>query len=129
MADAAADAKSIFGRAAEIDSPSERAVYLDAACRGDALLRAEVDGLLSAAENAGSFMQAPAATLSSTLLYRPVSERPGATIGPYKLMEQIGEGGFGLVFVAEQQRPVRRKVALKIIKPGMDTSDVIARFE
>src|SRR5262249_54483753 len=56
-------------------------------------------------------------------------EGPGTLVGPYKLMEQIGEGGFGLVFVAEQQRPVRRKVALKVIKPGMDSSQVIARFE
>src|SRR5262249_41479714 len=59
----------------------------------------------------------------------PIAEGPGTVIGPYKLMEQIGEGGFGLVFVAEQQHPVRRKVALKIVKPGMDTRDVIARFE
>jgi serine/threonine protein kinase len=59
----------------------------------------------------------------------PITERPGTIIGPYKLMEQIGEGGMGLVFVAEQQRPVRRKVALKVIKPGMDTRQVIARFE
>src|SRR5579884_3627869 len=58
-----------------------------------------------------------------------IVERPGTVIGPYKLMEQIGEGGMGLVFVAEQQQPVRRKVALKVIKPGMDTRQVIARFE
>ena len=59
----------------------------------------------------------------------PIAERPGTVIGPYKLLEQIGEGGMGLVFVAEQQQPVRRKVALKVIKPGMDTRQVIARFE
>src|SRR5205823_4729905 len=59
----------------------------------------------------------------------PITERPGTVIGPYKLLEQIGEGGFGLVFVAEQQQPIRRKVALKVIKPGMDTRAVIARFE
>ncbi len=59
----------------------------------------------------------------------PVGERPGTVIGPYKLLEQIGEGGFGLVFMAEQQQPVRRKVALKVLKPGMDTRQVIARFE
>src|SRR5207253_6497887 len=58
-----------------------------------------------------------------------ITERPGSVIGPYKLMEQIGEGGMGLVFVAEQQHPVRRKVAVKVIKPGMDTREVIARFE
>ena len=66
---------------------------------------------------------------SPTHLSEPIREQVGTTIGPYRLMEQIGEGGFGLVFVAEQERPVRRKVALKIIKPGMDTRDVIARFE
>ena len=59
----------------------------------------------------------------------PVTERPGAAIGPYKLREQVGEGGMGVVFVAEQERPIRRKVAIKIIKPGMDTKEVIARFE
>jgi serine/threonine protein kinase/Tfp pilus assembly protein PilF len=61
--------------------------------------------------------------------FREITERPGTIIGPYKLMEQIGEGGFGLVFVAEQQQPIRRKVALKVVKPGMDTYEVIARFE
>ncbi|HEV8066807.1 MAG TPA: protein kinase [Planctomycetaceae bacterium] len=67
--------------------------------------------------------------VASTKSIQTVSEQPGAVIGPYKLMEQIGVGGFGLVFVAEQQRPVRRKVALKVIKPGMDTREVVARFE
>jgi serine/threonine protein kinase/tetratricopeptide (TPR) repeat protein len=123
------DAKTIFGRAAEIDSPAERAVYLDQACAGGAELRAEVDRLLSAADAAGNFMGGPAAELPRTAAMSPMAEVPGNVIGPYKLMEQIGEGGFGLVFVAEQQRPVRRKVALKIIKPGMDSRDVIARFE
>jgi serine/threonine protein kinase len=74
-------------------------------------------------------LQAPAPGLPATVDTSPPTERPGTTIGPYKLMEQIGEGGMGLVFVAEQQHPVRRKVALKIIKPGMDSSQVIARFE
>jgi len=68
-------------------------------------------------------------SVASTLTGEPITEQAGAVIGPYKLMEQIGEGGFGLVFVAEQQEPVRRRVALKVIKPGMDTRDVIARFE
>src|SRR5262249_39435287 len=62
-------------------------------------------------------------------LDEPLAEQPGTVIGPYKLMEQIGEGGMGLVFVAEQQEPVRRKVALKLIKPGMDTREVVARFQ
>src|SRR5437588_3323894 len=65
----------------------------------------------------------------STTVDEPITERPGTVIGPYKLLEQIGEGGFGLVFMAEQQQPIRRKVALKVLKPGMDTRQVIARFE
>src|SRR5262249_51696696 len=88
----------------------------------------------------GSFLEAPARDLSATGEFTPspedeqretlvITERPGTVIGPYKLLEQIGEGGMGLVFVAEQERPVRRRVALKIIKPGMDSRQVVARFE
>src|SRR5262249_22712808 len=81
----------------------------------------------------GSFLDKPAIQAlpgsRGTADYEPIAERPGTVIGPYKLKEQIGEGGMGLVFVAEQQEPVRRKVALKIIKPGMDSGQVIARFE
>ena len=69
------------------------------------------------------------ADLTATLDLAPLAERPGTTIGRYKLLEQIGEGGMGVVYMAEQREPVRRKVALKIIKPGMDTREVIARFE
>jgi serine/threonine protein kinase len=126
------NAKSIFGRALEIESPAERAAFLDEACRGDARLRSEVEGLLQAHDRAGPFMKQPAAPAvdpDATVAPPPLVEQPGTIIGPYKLMEQIGEGGFGLVFVAEQQEPVRRRVALKIIKPGMDTREVIARFE
>jgi serine/threonine protein kinase len=83
---------------------------------------------LEAHQEAGSFLESPAAGLVATI-DEPVTERPGTVIGPYKLLEQIGEGGFGLVFVAEQQQSIRRKVALKVIKPGMDTRAVIARFE
>src|SRR6476660_899832 len=76
-----------------------------------------------------AFLQDHPGRYEPTVVGESISERPGAMIGPYKLMEQIGEGGFGLVFVAEQQEPVRRKVALKIIKPGMDSQQVITRFE
>ena len=76
-----------------------------------------------------SFLEDVPAGPDPTVDYQPIAERPGAVIGSYKLMEQIGEGGFGLVFVAEQQQPIRRKVALKIIKPGMDSRDIVARFE
>src|SRR4051794_38878157 len=122
------DVKSIFGRALEIPSPAERAAYLDEACGTDAGLRAEIDGLLAHLGRAGAFMGRPLVE-EATEDFEPIAERPGTVIGPYKLMEQIGEGGMGLVFVAEQQHPVRRKVALKIIKPGMGSRDVIARFE
>jgi serine/threonine protein kinase/WD40 repeat protein len=122
------DVKSIFGRALEIDSPGARSAYLDEACGTNAGLRAEVEGLLACLGRAGEFMGRPVVA-EATGDYTPITERPGTVIGPYKLMEQIGEGGMGLVFVAEQQQPMRRKVALKIIKPGMDSRDVIARFE
>src|SRR5207247_4007665 len=83
---------------------------------------------LSAQAELGSFLEAPVPALTATV-DDPVTERPGTVIGPYKLLEQIGEGGFGVVFMAEQTRPVRRKVALKVLKPGMDTRQVVARFE
>jgi tetratricopeptide (TPR) repeat protein len=123
-----ADIKSIFGRAMALSSSEERAGYLQEACAGDAVLRAEIESLLQADRDAGSFLGgrnlSPVATVDD-----PISERPGTIIGQYRLLEQVGEGGMGLVFVAEQQEPVRRKVALKLIKPGMDTRQVIARFE
>jgi serine/threonine protein kinase len=121
---------SVLGEAVEYSSPEERAAFLDKACAGDAERRKRVEELLRAHQAAGNFLQGkrpncdPAATIDE-----PVRERPGTWIGPYKLLEQIGEGGMGLVFVAEQTQPVRRKVALKVIKPGMDSRQVIARFE
>jgi serine/threonine protein kinase len=123
--------RSIFLAALEIGDPAERAAYLDRACAADPALRRGVEELLAAHGRSGSFLARPAVGERSDLTadQEPITERPGSVIGPYKLMEQIGEGGFGLVFVAEQQHPVRRKVALKIIKPGMDTREVIARFE
>jgi WD40 repeat protein/serine/threonine protein kinase len=120
--------RDIFDAALAIDDPAQRAAYLDRACAGNPRLREHIDGLLSVHEQVGSFLESPALAGAPTV-DEPVSERPDTVIGPYKLMEQIGEGGMGLVFVAEQQHPVRRKVALKVIKPGMDTRAVIARFE
>src|SRR4051812_9147504 len=124
------DAKSVFGRAAEIPSPAGRAAFLDDACAGHAAVRAEVETLLKALGQAGSFMGVPAAPAGETVSYdTPISEGEGTVIGPYTLRELIGEGGMGTVFVAEQTHPVRRKVALKVIKPGMDSRQVIGRFE
>jgi serine/threonine protein kinase/WD40 repeat protein len=126
-------ANDIFVRAAEIDPPDEQRRFLEQECGDDAELQAQVESLLSAGGRIGSFLEKPAApalaAVGGTAAYAPLTEGPNTVIGPYRLMEQIGEGGFGLVFVAEQQAPVRRKVALKVIKPGMDTRDVIARFE
>jgi serine/threonine protein kinase/tetratricopeptide (TPR) repeat protein len=120
--------KAVFDRALEMESAGERKAYLDEACAAAPEFREKVEALLKAYDEAGSFLESPAAVLAATI-DDPVTERPGTVLGPYKLMEQIGEGGMGLVFVAEQQQPVRRKVALKVIKPGMDTRQVIARFE
>jgi serine/threonine protein kinase len=122
-----ANEESVFAEALEIEDLQAQAAFLDRACAGNPALRKSVQSLLSA-YGAGQFLELPAPAPDATT-DEPISERPGAVIGPYKLMEQIGEGGMGLVFVAEQQQPVRRKVALKVIKPGMDTRQVVARFE
>jgi eukaryotic-like serine/threonine-protein kinase len=120
--------QAVFLAAAEQESPSGRAAVLDRQCGCDAELRQRVETLLKAHEAPGPFLEARAPTLGITA-DEPVSERLGMVIGPYKLLERIGEGGFGVVYMAEQTQPVRRKVALKVIKPGMDTKQVVARFE
>lgn len=112
--------RAIFLAAIEAASPDERVAILDEACGGDTSLRADVELLLAAHERLG--------TLPSEHESAP-TEHTGTRIGPYTLLEQIGAGGFGLVFIADQSAPVRRTVALKVIKPGMDTAHVIARFE
>jgi len=126
MVDDLADIKRVFGQALELRSPGDREDYLDQACGSDAHLRAEVESLLQAQEDAAGFFKrispAPVIGVPTAL------PGPNSLIGPYKLLEQIGEGGMGVVFVAEQAEPVRRRVALKIVKPGMDTKQVIARF-
>ncbi len=123
------DVKSIFGRALEIESPAERSAFLGEACAANPELRAEVEDLLRAMAGAGDFMKRPAPPGSVTISHAPIAEGPGTRIGPYRLLQQIGEGGMGVVYMAEQEQPVRRKVALKIIKPGMDSAQVVARFE
>jgi serine/threonine-protein kinase len=120
--------QTLFAEALERTDPQDRAAFLDQACQGDPDLRQRIERLLAQHQHAGSFLELSPARAAPTI-DEPTTEGPGAVIGPYKLMEQIGEGGMGLVFVAEQQQPVRRKVALKVIKPGMDTRQVVARFE
>ncbi len=119
--------QSIFVAALEL-TPAERRVLLDDSCGANPELRQRVEKLLASYEKTGHFMQQPAGLLIRTT--DPFSpEQPGTMIGPYKLRELLGEGGMGTVYVAEQEYPIRRKVALKLIKPGMDTREVLRRFE
>ena len=122
--------ETIFAKAAEISDSGERKRYLDRACNGDKQLRARIEALVSAIDADDSLLDQPlqldeTATLNNKQQYIGV----GGRIGPYKLLEEIGEGGMGIVFVAEREHPVRQRVALKVIKPGMDSREVIARFE
>src|SRR3989440_3631842 len=121
--------QAVFLAAVEQTDPAGRAAVLDRECATDAVLRQRVEALLRANEESGSFLDRPAPDGLPTTVDRPVREGPGTVIGAYKLLEQIGEGGFGIVFMAEQSQPIRRKVALKVLKPGMDTRQVVARFE
>ena len=121
------DEASIFLEALSKPSPGERAAFLDQACGGNDELRRSVELLLRAHDKAGGFLaESPAA--AGVTVDRPVGEGPGTVIGPYKLLQQIGEGGMGTVWMAQQHEPVRRVVALKLIKAGMDSRQVIARF-
>ncbi|MHB0960893.1 MAG: protein kinase domain-containing protein [Pirellulaceae bacterium] len=120
--------EAIFFAALEKGSPAERAAYLDEACADDHGLRGRVERMLAAQVKAGSFLEVTAEEVNRTV-DQPVTEKVGTQIGPYKLLQEIGQGGMGIVYMAEQHEPVRRRVALKIIKPGMDTRQVIARFD
>jgi hypothetical protein len=112
--------KAIFWEALDCPSEAERRAYLDRACQGDATLRSRIDALLVAHQHAGDFLEEPVPTPTVTWSNPTRLEAPGTVIGPYKLLQTIGEGGMGVVYMAEQTQPVRRKVALKIIKPGMN---------
>lgn len=118
--------------AAALERPTaERAIFLDGACLGDAPLRQRVQGLLAAHDATANLLHTAAGnapTLKLDLAELP-DEAVGQTLGRYKLLERVGEGGCGVVYVAEQTEPVRRRVALKVIKLGMDTQQVVARFE
>ena len=127
--------EAIFTAASELPDAPTRRVFLDRACGGEGALRARIEALLEADARAREFLaddpwgldqrnEPPAQPVKP-----PAEEVPGSVIGRYRLLGQIGEGGMGVVYLAEQQEPVRRRVALKIIKLGMDTRQVIARFE
>src|SRR5262245_47179365 len=115
--------------AALAKTPEQRTAFLDEACAGNADLRRRVERMLEVQPQLGGFLQEPAAELVATVDQPPAAECTGDMIGPFRLLEKIGEGGFGVVFMAEQTQPVRRKVALKVLKAGMDTQQVVARFE
>jgi WD40 repeat protein/serine/threonine protein kinase len=119
--------QTIFTAVLDLD-PTERDAFLADACESNYPLRQRVEKLLQCHADGGDILNRPGGAFG-LIIDQPIAEQPGIVIGPYKLLEQIGEGGFGVVFMAEQQRPVRRRVALKVIKPGMDTRQVIARFE
>lgn len=120
--------EQIFHQAVEIDDSYARNVHIDRACGKDLELRKQVHRMLTAHSGMGSFLETPAVVYERNEL-AGISEGPGTVIGSYKLLQQVGEGGMGIVFMAEQQTPVQRKVALKVIKPGFDSRRVIARFE
>ncbi len=139
-------AENVFYAALEIKTPDERREFLERACEENAELRAAVDEMLASQAKAEKFFSKPGvqqvsvAELAATMAEMPgfagklesatlPDEELGKTIGPYKLLQRLGEGGCGVVYMAEQENPVRRRVALKIIKLGMDTKSVIARFE
>jgi tRNA A-37 threonylcarbamoyl transferase component Bud32 len=115
----------ILQAALEIPGSLERAAYLDESCGGDQALREEIESLIAAHFADETFME----PLADSLWSEARSEREGDMIGRYKLLRQIGEGGFGTIYLAEQSHPVKRQVALKVIKPGMDSKEISARFE
>jgi serine/threonine protein kinase/Tfp pilus assembly protein PilF len=123
--------KEIFADALEKADAAERAAYLSQACGEDAQLRQHVEALLQAHQKAGAFLEEPAPPPpgKKIVLATLLTEKLGDHIGRYKLLEKIGEGGCGVVYLAEQEEPVKRQVALKVIRPGMDSKQVLARFE
>src|SRR5262245_6067321 len=131
MAESIHGEESIFLAALQKTTPEERQEYVDGACGGSPELRRRVFELLKSHDESHGPFDVPLAVARTIDMpaESPTTEKPEAVIGPYKLLLQIGEGGMGTVYMAEQAAPVRRKVALKIIKPGMDTREVIARFE
>jgi eukaryotic-like serine/threonine-protein kinase len=121
--------RDIFIAALERTDEGERSGYLDQACAGEPALLQRLADLLHMYGKAGSFIEEPAGVAEPTRTSAPVSDSSGNRIGPYKLLQKIGEGGMGAVYMVEQQEPVRRLVAIKLIQPGQDSAQVLARFE
>src|SRR6058998_3277045 len=146
MNDSRQQEETLFDAARKLSDPIQRKAFLDAACAENPQLRRRLEVLLSAEPAADRFFEEGGAALNAPLgpteslaedvakggtvrVTLPPEEQPGARISHYKLREKLGEGGCGVVYVAEQEEPIRRRVALKVIKPGMDTRQVVARFE
>src|SRR5690242_9456063 len=129
------DEEALFHQARQLEPGEVREAYLRQACGDNAALRDRVQVLLAAHEQEKRFLAAPAPKGIGTVdeapgaEASPLAEGPGTRIGPYKLLQQLGVGGMGVVYLAEQEQPVRRRVALKVIKAGMDSAQVIGRFE
>ena len=126
--------ESLFAAALEINDDVERKAFLDRECWGNDAQREQIEELVAAYESTSNPLDRPIPMMTEAFQpseenHETVTEKPGTMVGSYKLMEEIGEVGFGLVFGAQRQEPFRQKVALKVIKPGMDTREVIARFE
>ncbi len=128
MSTSNSDEEAIFQTARRMSVGETRNSYVKHACGNDPKLKARIEALLRIHDEDQSFLESPTAGFEATN-EQLIIEGPGTVVGPYRISEQIGQGGFGVVFMAEQQQPVRRLVALKVIKPGMDTRQVIARFE
>jgi serine/threonine protein kinase len=136
MSDVERHLMTLFASALDHSAGAERAAYVDAVCGSDAALRERLDALLRAHDQAADFLEpcarasgAAGAAVQGVTMGDAISERPGSVIGPYKLLQQIGEGGMGTVWMAQQTEPVKRVVALKLVKAGMDSKQVVARFE
>jgi len=129
--------EAIYNAARQFADPEKLSAYLDLACDGNPAMRKRIENLLRATPEAEAFFgrsavnvsKLPGLTDAEAGVMTPIAEGPGTMIGRYTLLQIIGEGGFGVVYMAEQKEPVRRRVALKIIKLGMDTKQVVARFE
>jgi serine/threonine protein kinase/Flp pilus assembly protein TadD len=129
MATSRPDNEAIFHDARDIPDPGRRREYVREACGGDETRIAHLEALLAAANTPDSLLDRPAESDSVATIEQPITASPGSVIGPYKLVEQIGEGGMGTVWMAQQAEPVKRLVAVKLIKAGMDSRQVVARFE
>ena len=124
--------ETLLAEAVERPDPVDRAAYLDRACGGDPVQRAEVSRLADLHFRAGDFLEPPTPSADETAAYTSApraDDAVGTRVGPYTLLELLGEGGMGVVYVADQAEPVKRRVALKLIRPGMGSREVVARFE